>query len=228
MQICVRLHLTLIGDGKPAWYTGYNYELFMKTTVTHSSDILLELANHKDLQGELTYQHILQVLGERAFGIVLLFFALPSALPFSTVPGVSVVFSVPIALFACQMIFGRQTLWLPKIIATRTIHQKTISKVIHTTVPYLTKIEYFLKPRWFFMSYRLLEIITGIMIFCLAILLMLPIPLSNFIFALLLIIFSLGLIEKDGVLLIVGYIGTIVYISFMFVFIEGIIKYFSH
>lgn len=208
--------------------TGYNYELFMKTTIVHSSDTLLKLANHKELEGQLTYQNILEVLGERAFGIVLLFFALPSALPFSTVPGVSFVFSVPIALFACQMIFARKTLWLPKIIAKRTIHQKTISKVIHTTLPYLTKIEYFLKPRWVFMTYRLMEIINGITIFCLAIFLMLPIPLSNFIFALLLIIFSLGLIEKDGVLLIVGYIGAIFYISFMFVFVEGIIKYLFH
>ncbi|AWN75550.1 exopolysaccharide biosynthesis protein [Legionella anisa] len=200
----------------------------MKTTTTHSSDILLELASLKELKGELTFQHILQVLGERAFGIVLLFFALPSALPFSTIPGISVVFSLPIALFACQMIFARKTLWLPKIIAKRTIHQKTISKVIHTTVPYLTKIEYFLKPRWIFMTCRLMEIITGIIIFCLAIFLMLPIPLSNFIFAFLLIIFSLGLIEKDGVLLVVGYIGTLVYISFIYVFIEGIIKYLFH
>lgn len=192
----------------------------MQTTTTHSSDLLLEIANHEELKGEVTYQHILQILGERAFGIVLLFFALPSALPFSTVPGVSVVFSLPIALFACQMVFARKTLWLPKILAKRTIHHKTISKVIHTTVPYLIKIEYFLKPRWAFMTCRLMEIINGVLIFCLALCLMLPIPLSNFIFAALLIIFSLGLIEKDGILLALGYMGTIFYVSFIYVFIE--------
>ncbi|WP_454782111.1 exopolysaccharide biosynthesis protein [Legionella sp. WA2022007384] len=200
----------------------------MNTTTTHSSDILLEIANHKDLQGELTYQEILQILGERAFGIVLLFFALPSALPFSTVPGVSLVFSVPIALFACQMVFARKTLWLPQIIAKRTIHQKTISKVIRVTVPYLTKIEHFLKPRWEFMTSRIMEIINGILIFCLAILLMLPIPLSNFIFAALLIIFSLGLIERDGLLIVVGYIGIIFYFSFIYFFIETVTKHLFH
>ncbi len=196
----------------------------MKTTAIHSSDILLEIADHEELKGELTYQHILQLLGERAFGIVLLFFALPSALPFSTVPGVSVVFSLPIALFACQMVFARKTLWLPKILAKRTIHHQTISKVIHTTVPYLIKIEYFLKPRWAFMTCRFMEIINGILIFCLALCLMLPIPLSNFIFAALLIIFSLGLIEKDGILLVLGYMGTIFYVSFIYVFIEEVMK----
>jgi hypothetical protein len=197
----------------------------MKKTVKRSSDTLLEIANHEELKGELTYQRILHVLGERAFGVVLLFFALPSALPFSAIPGISVVFSVPIILFACQMIFARKTLWLPKIIAERTVHQNTISRVIHATVPWLIKIECFLKPRWSFMTCRFMEIINGSIIFCLAILLMLPIPLSNFIFAGLLIIFSLGLIEKDGLFLAVGYIGAILYVSFIYVFIVAIIKH---
>jgi len=200
----------------------------MKKTVKRSSDTLLEMANHKELKGELTYQRILHVLGERAFGVVLIFFALPSALPFSAIPGVSVVFSVPIMLFACQMIFARKTLWLPKIIAERTIHKNTISRVIHTTVPLLIRIEYFLKPRWSFMTCRFMEIINGSIIFCLAILLMLPIPLSNFIFAALLIIFSLGLIEKDGLFLVVGYICFILYISFIYIFIAAIIKHLFH
>lgn len=199
----------------------------MKKHIKRSSDTLLEITNHEELKGELTYQCILRVLGDRAFGVALLFFALPSALPFSAIPGISFVFSAPIILFACQMIFARKTLWLPKIIAKRTIHQKTISKIIHTTVPWLIKIEYFLKPRWSFMTCRFMEIINGSVIFCLAILLILPIPLSNFIFAALLIIFSLGLIEKDGLFLVVGYIFTIIYISFIYVFIVAMIKHFS-
>ncbi|HEM6993501.1 TPA: exopolysaccharide biosynthesis protein, partial [Legionella pneumophila] len=38
----------------------------MKKSIKRSSDTLLEIANHKDLKGEVTYQRILQVLGERA------------------------------------------------------------------------------------------------------------------------------------------------------------------
>jgi hypothetical protein len=200
----------------------------MKKNAEHSSDSLLDLANHKELKGKVTFQRILQVLGERAFGIALLFFSLPSALPFSAIPGISFIFSVPIALFACQMIVARKTLWLPKIIAERTIHHKTISRVIHTSVPYLIKIEYFLKPRWAFMTGRFMEIIIGIIIFCLAIFLMLPIPFSNFIFAGLLIIFSLGLIEKDGAFLIAGMLGTVLYVSFIYVFIAALIKKLIH
>jgi hypothetical protein len=197
----------------------------MKKNTGRSSDALLEIANNKDLSGKLTYQRILDILGERAFGIVLLFFALPSALPFSAIPGVSTIFSVPILLFACQMIFARKTLWLPKIIANRTIQQESIAKVIHTATPYIIKIENFLKPRWPFMNCRFMEIMNGIIILCLAILLMLPIPLSNLIFSSLLIIFGMGLIEKDGLFILLGYVGAIFYVSFIYMFITKTISY---
>ncbi len=197
----------------------------MKQNIKRSSDTLLEIANNKDLNGELTFQRILDTLGERAFGIVLLFFALPSALPFSAVPGVSVIFSVPIILFACQMIFARKTLWIPKVLAHRTIHQETIAKVVQSTVPYLIKIEYFLKPRLSFMNCRFMEIMNGTLILCLALLLMLPIPLSNFILSSLLIIFSLGLIEKDGLFILAVYVGAITYVSFIYMFIKQAIHY---
>lgn len=190
-----------------------------------SSDVLLEIANHKDLKGLITYHRVMEVLGDRAFGLIVLFFALPSALPFSTIPGVAVIFSAPIILFSCQMIFARKTLWLPNFIAKRTIQQETISKVISATLPYLTKVESFLKPRWPFMNSRFMEIINGVVICCLALLLMLPIPLSNFIFAGLLVIFSLGLIEKDGLFILLGHIGAILYTSFIYLVITKAISH---
>ncbi|AHE66289.1 exopolysaccharide biosynthesis protein [Legionella oakridgensis] len=196
----------------------------MTKTYRRSSDMLLAIANQSDLNREVTYQRILQILGERAFGIILLFFALPSALPFSVIPGISVFFSLPIAILASQMVFARKTLWLPKMLAERTIHYETMTKMIHAAVPYLIKIEYFLKPRWAFMTYRFMEIVNGIIIFCIALLLMLPIPLSNFILATLLIIFSLGLIEKDGLFIVLGYIAAIFYVSFIYLFIMTAIK----
>lgn len=198
----------------------------IKKNVQRSSDILLEILNRKDLKNELTFQDILHALGERAFGIVLLFFALPSALPLSTIPGVSVIFSLPILIFACQMIFARKALWLPKMIGERTVKKETISKVIKATVPYLKKIEFLLKPRWSFMTSRFMDIINGVAILCLSLFLMLPIPFSNFIFAALLIVFSLGLVEKDGFLLVIGYIGVAIYASVMYVVLLGIIKHF--
>ncbi len=196
----------------------------MKNSSNRSSDTLLALVHNKKFSGDLTFQTILYALGERAFGIILLFFALPNALPLSAVPGVSVVFSVPIAIIAWQMIFSRKTLWLPKAIAQRTIHHDTIIKVVHRALPYLIKIERFLKPRWRFMTSRYMEMVHGSLILCLSLLLMLPIPFSNFILSMLIILVSLGLIEKDGLVIVVGYIGAIIYGSFIYMIVLAVIQ----
>lgn len=197
----------------------------MHKTYRHSSEILIEIAQDKSLDNkDLSLEYLLQLIGERAFGMALLLFALPSALPFSAVPGVAFVFSLPIILFSLQMIYGKTTLWLPKALAKRTIKQDKFIKIIQATVPYLAKLERLLKPRWSFMTSRSMEIINGITIFCLALLLILPIPFSNFVFALLIIIFSLGFIGKDGVFIVVGYISTFCYIAFIYTFISSAIK----
>lgn len=197
-----------------------------KTPPKRSSEILMEIVHDKNLENHLTYRYILQALGDRAFGIVFLFFSLPSVLPFSIVPGVSLIFSLPIVIFAVEMIFARKSLWLPKIIANKTISHSKISKIIAAVVPYVIKLEHFSKPRWALMTCRTMEIINGITILCLALLLMLPIPFSNFIFGSLLAIFSLGIVEKDGILIFIAYLCFIMYIFFVCFFTLTIIGYF--
>ncbi|AOU64482.1 exopolysaccharide biosynthesis protein [Legionella pneumophila] len=188
----------------------------MKKPGQRTSEKLLEIMHSNAMTKNICFEDIIKLLGARAFGIALLFFSLPSALPFSVIPGVAFVFSVPIFFFSVQMILGRNTLWLPKKIAKKTVPYQSVSKIIQKTVPYLKKAEYFLKPRWAFMTSRPLEIMNGLVILCLAILLILPIPFSNFIFAILLITFSLGLIEKDGVVIMLGYAASLLYVSFIF------------
>lgn len=181
--------------------------------------ILRKLVNDQEPKREVSYAEILEAFGGQAFGIAILFFALPSALPFSIIPGVSLIFSIPILFFAFQMIMGRKTLWLPKALADRTVHQETIAKFLHASQPWLLKIEYLLKPRLTFMTNRFMEILNGCVILCLALLLTLPIPFSNFILGGILIIFALGLTEGDGFFLIIAHIAALVYMGLMYVMI---------
>ena len=109
--------------------------------------------------------------------------------------------------FAFQMIIARKALWLPKFIGGRAIPYQKISKIIHKVSPFLVKIERLLKPRLYFMTKGFMKIMSGILLLCLAIFLTFPIPFSNFLFALLIIVISLGLIEKNGLFIILGYIG---------------------
>lgn len=195
-----------------------------KKPYKRSSEIFLEIVQNKNLENNLTYQSILQALGERAFGLVFLFFSLPSILPFSAVPGLSVIFGLPIAIFALQMIFARKTLWLPEYIAIRNISHIKVVKIIFGVMPYLIKLERLSKPRWPLMNCRAMEIINGTTIFCLALLLMLPIPFSNLFFGTFIILFSVGIVEKDGILILVGYICVILYISVIYFLLLTVVK----
>ena len=122
------------------------------------------------------------------------------------------------------MICKRKSLWLPQPIACRTISQKKISTLIYAAVPYVVRLECFLKPRWMWMTSYIMEIINGITILFLSIFLMLPIPLSNFIFGGIIILFSLGITEKDGIFVFLGYFLFFLYVVFILFLTMAAIK----
>lgn len=189
-----------------------------------SSDILLNLAEDKTLGTDLTFKLLVTILGRRSFGVALLLFSLPSALPFSIIPGFSTVFSIPILVFGIQMLFGMKTLGLPSFIADRKISHENLAKIIKKFIPYLKAMERFLKPRLAFMTNAIGESITGLLIAGLAITLMLPIPLTNFFISLALILLALGTIEKDGLFIIFGWLATIIILTFIPTFIVAVVK----
>lgn len=190
-----------------------------KNPSQRSSEILMAMAQDKRLGGDLTYRYIAQTLGERAFGIGILFFSLPILLPLSAMPGLSLVFSLPIVFFALEMILARNSFWLTKNIGQKTISHAKLSKIIYAVVPYLVKLERLSKPRWLFMTSRIMEIMNGITILLIALLLVLPIPFSNSIFGAMLVSFGLGIAEKDGLLILIGYLLFLLYVSFMYFYI---------
>lgn len=57
-----------------------------------------------------------------------------------------------------------------------------------------------------------MERVHDMVLLFLSLLLLLPIPLSNFIFAALIILFGLSLTGKDGLCLTIAYLGAIFYI----------------
>lgn len=198
----------------------------MKKPYKRSSEILLEIANAKHLKGDLTYRELVQALGARAFGVAILFFSLPAILPFSVIPGVALIFSVPIMIFSIQMIGKRQSLWLPKSIGEKKISHEKIAKMIHVGTPILKALERFSRPRWIWMTSPLMEVMNGIALLCVAILLMLPVPLSNFIFGTILILFGLGTAEKDGLFIFLGYVLFASYVFFIYGLITAALHFY--
>ncbi|KTD18735.1 ABC transporter permease [Legionella lansingensis] len=188
-------------------------DLLLKTVETHQGD------------ATISFGELVKTFGDRAFGLIIILFALPSALPISAIPGFSFITGLPIVFIAIHIIIARRALWLPKSLANRRFEFAKFAKVVEQTVPYLRSIEKLLKPRWLFFTHPAMERLHGLVMLSLSLLLLLPIPFSNFIFASLIILFGLGLAEKDGVILFLAYVGAGLYGLFLTTMAQGLIHY---
>jgi hypothetical protein len=92
----------------------------------------------------------------------------------------------------------------------------------------IRKIEKFLKPRCTFMNKPLAEKITGFFMLLFSSFIVLPMPLSNYIPGLGILIASFGMLSKDGLVVIVGIVigclGIAISVVAVFLGIEFITK----
>jgi hypothetical protein len=150
---------------------------------------------------------LLAAMGDRAFGALMLVFALPNLLP--TPPGTSGILGLPLVFLAAQLMLGQRP-WLPKVIANRSMLRVDFSAVLDRAGPWLARVEKLLRPRLGVLVHPPAEYAIGVACLLLAVILILPIPLGNILPALAICMFSFGLLEKDGLWAIVGAITTIV------------------
>jgi hypothetical protein len=172
---------------------------------------LTEIVSSLDGRASFTIGELLDELGERAFGALMFIFAVPNIIP--TPPGTSAVLGLPLVILTFQLMIGRQTMWLPNTIRKRTIDGSLVATFVRKSMPVLTRFEKVLRPRFSLVVVSdLAERVIGLVAFLLAIVLFLPIPLANIVPAAAIALLSLGLAERDGFAVIVGYLlgaGTV-------------------
>lgn len=149
---------------------------------------------------------ILTAFGDRAFGALMLVFALPNALPMP--PGTSAVLGAPLVFIAFQLMIGRPVLWLPGFITNRSMAREDFATLAGKIEPWVKKLERLLKPRLQALTTPFADRLTGAACLVLSLILALPIPFGNMPPAATMTIFALGMIESDGVAIAVGWLGT--------------------
>ncbi|SMC43819.1 exopolysaccharide biosynthesis protein [Rhizobium sp. RU36D] len=150
---------------------------------------------------------IFSAMGDRAFGALILIFAIPNVFP--TPPGTSAVTGAPLVFLAAQLMLG-QSPWLPKIIANRSMTREDFASIVTRISPWLARGERMLRPRLKFLVYPPVEYLTGLICLILAIVLTLPVPLGNILPALAICFFSFGILERDGVCILIGGVISVV------------------
>ena len=164
----------------------------------------------------VTFGELEDALTDRSFAALLTFFAILNLLPLP--PGTGVVTGIPLVLVSIQMVLGRDSVWLPAFMLTKSISPERFRLVSNKVVPWLQWLERFIRPRnWPFgrkQGDRWLGVFTTI----LGISVVLPMPLSNWLPALATAIIGIALCERDGRLMLGGLTLGVVSISIVFGF----------
>lgn len=150
----------------------------------------------------------------RAFGMLLLLFAIPTVIPFLV--GVHSAVAVPLALLAGQIVVGRREPWLPAKIRTQMIDVPSFRKMSASVTPWIKRAEKITKPRFKFMTTHYAERILAIFIILFSAIIALPGPGTNGVPGLCVALIALGIIERDGLLATLGVVLGVVYGALFF------------
>ncbi len=162
---------------------------------------ILDEISADESRSRVSVADLLHVMSGRAIGALLLLFALPNILP--APPGTSSILGMPLVYLSAQMMLGRLP-WLPAFIANRSMSREDFAATISRATPLIARAEKLLKPRLSFIVRHGAERVIGAVCLILAIVLLLPIPLGNMLPALAIGLIALGVLERDGVWVLVG------------------------
>jgi hypothetical protein len=176
-----------------------------------TSELLRRFA--RDLpEDRVTLGDIVSGLGDRGLGVLIAIFALPNILP-SAVPFGNVPTGIPPLIFAVQLMLGVDHLILPNFLARRTVGTHWLKALAPRVASALSWFEALLRPRMAWVTVPRAERFVGAIAILLAAVSTLPIPFGHNLPALGLVLIGLGLIERDGLAIVIGatigLIGTV-------------------
>ena len=183
-----------------------------------ASELLEEFMAHE--HGErITLADLVRILGDRAFGALILLLAIPNVLP---VPGLSTVTGLPIAFVAAQMAAGRAQPWLPRRLGAVSMECEGFLRVLRRAHPRMEWIERrLLRERLPALTSPIAERFIGAAMVVLATVLALPIVFGNQPPAFALALLALGIIEKDGAFVVAGLVAGVAAIAIVAAVVFG-------
>lgn len=181
-----------------------------------TSEILEELRSSCVKGNRVSVGDFVTKLSDRSYGLAIFIFGLITGI----VPGVSVIFSVPIVIIAIQMILNQKQIWIPKFLSEKTFSESVLRKALGKTIPVLRFIERFIRPRMNILTSDVAEKFIALILIMLAFIVFLPLPGFNFFPAMCMCVLAIGILEKDGLLIFLGSfisLGSIYFMGFLII-----------
>lgn len=159
--------------------------------------------------GPITFQRMLDVLGERAHALLLLVLACPFIV--IPIPGFSTLPGLLMFLLGIGVMFGLRP-WLPGFVARRQISNALLTKLVRGTGRVMAKVQRLFRPRLSVMFNPVMHLLAGFSLAALAFALALPIPIpwNNGPPAIGILLLALGLLERDGLMVLLGIVYNLI------------------
>jgi hypothetical protein len=161
----------------------------------------------------ITIGELVDKAAEAGFGFLIGVLALLS-IPFF---GLSTPFGLVIALIGAQLAVGKQRPWLPRRVLRRRLSMSMLDRVLRLFAKRTRWLTRSTKRRW----ERLITprvIGFAVTLLALGLALPLPIPGSNMIFIAPILVYSIALLERDGLWSAIGHVCTVIDMTLLVVF----------
>ncbi|MEI6084931.1 MAG: exopolysaccharide biosynthesis protein [Verrucomicrobiota bacterium] len=174
----------------------------------------------------VTLRDLLTLIGEQGLLLLCVFLSLPFLLPVS-IPGVSTVFGLAIIFIGTGVTFNRLP-WFPQLILNRPLSTDRLKEVFKRGAGIVSRFEHFVRPRWLVLSGGpAMNFLNGCALVLGGVLLIFPlglVPFSNTLPALAILFLALGMLERDGVCTIVGYLMNVATITYFTILAIGVLR----
>jgi hypothetical protein len=169
-------------------------------------DQIAEKASHDSTPESLTLREVIDAVGRRTYGPLLLVIGLFTISPVTVVPGLTWLSAALTLVVAGQMALGLRRIWLPSSALAAKLPRNTVIKGAEMARPWAARIDAVLKPRLTFLTQPPFVNLIALMVIGAA-LITFPlglIPLAPLAPGLAVVFFGLGMAARDGLWLAFG------------------------
>jgi len=181
-------------------------------SLTNLTQLLDQIEGVADEHDAVSLEALMQVVGRRSFGPLLLMAGLITVAPIvGDIPGVPTLVGLFVLLVAGQLVCGRQQLWLPQWLLKRSVQSDKVKKALGWSRRPARFVDRLLKPRLSLFAEG--GVFYVIAVLCMIIAAAMPamevIPFSANIAGAALTAFGLALIARDGLLTLLAALLTL-------------------
>ena len=160
----------------------------------------------------VTLRELLGYVGEQGLLVFCVILAAPFLLPVS-LPFMSTALGLPMLLIGFAVTTNRVP-WLPDRLLDHALPSATVQQVLARIIRWAERIEHMVRPRLLALSGSAgINMLNGALLLLSVLLLMAPlplIPLANTLPGIAIMLLALGMAERDGVVILIGYLVTVI------------------